>query len=291
MKKAICSALILLMFLNAQASCLAVSLPSINKEKQTNLTLEEEKDDIVIPKKLKKEIKDEIIKIYGLDSADEIFNKVYEIAKKAKEERPKILLKEDLNRDSDWYKDEIIYTFYADQFGTKDTKEPNKFDDTAKMLDYLTVARSSAAWKKYSLLPIAKLVRFEIIVIATEKLFQLVVLFVVNVLVGGTEINARNKTHEITCGRHQHGNITFHVTVFQRVDIVDYKQLGFGFIHVVQHLIERNIRMQQIAHRPYLVDCVKSNGSRGRIGQTNCNHISRLDTHLHQVRCKYIHMM
>ena len=138
MKKAICSALILLMFLNAQASCLAVSLPSINKEKQTNLTLEEEKDDIVIPKKLKKEIKDEIIKIYGLDSADEIFNKVYEIAKKAKEERPEILLKEDLNRDSDWYKDEIIYTFYADQFGTKDTKEPNKFDDTAKMLDYLS---------------------------------------------------------------------------------------------------------------------------------------------------------
>ena len=111
MKKAICSALILLKFLNAQASCLAVSLTSINKEKQTNLTLEEEKDDIVIPKKLKKEIKDEIIKIYGLDSADEIFNKVYEIAKKAKEERPEILLKEDLNRDSDWYKDEIIYTF------------------------------------------------------------------------------------------------------------------------------------------------------------------------------------
>ena len=138
MKKAICSALILLMFLNAQASCLAVSLPSINKEKQTNLTLEEEKDDIVIPKKLKKEIKDEIIKIYGLDSADEIFNKVYEIAKKAKEERPEILLKADLNRDSDWYKDEIIYTFYADQFGTNDTKKPNKFDDTAQLLDYLS---------------------------------------------------------------------------------------------------------------------------------------------------------
>ena len=31
------------------------------------------------------------------------------------------------------------------------------------MLDYLTVARCSATWKKYSLLPIAKLVRFEII--------------------------------------------------------------------------------------------------------------------------------
>ncbi len=96
------------------------------------------KEDIVIPKKLKKEIKSEIVKIYGEKRAGEIFDKVYEIAKKAKEQRSKELLDEDISRADDWYKDEIIYTFYADQFGVQNENSPNKFNDTAKMLDYLS---------------------------------------------------------------------------------------------------------------------------------------------------------
>lgn len=137
MKKTITYLLLATMLLNP-SFCLSSYADEIIKNDGKAPQIQEAKEDNVIPGKLKKEIKNQIIKIYGADNADEIYNKVYEIAKKAKEERPETLLKEDLTRDSDWYKDEIIYTFYADQFGTKETNEPNKFEDTAKMLDYLS---------------------------------------------------------------------------------------------------------------------------------------------------------
>lgn len=87
--------------------------------------------------KLKKEIKDSIVKIYGKESADEIYNIVINRAQKAIETRSSELKKQDLNRKDDWYKNEIIYMFYVDQFGVILNEEKNTFNDTALMLDYL----------------------------------------------------------------------------------------------------------------------------------------------------------
>ena len=61
--------------------------------------------------KLKKEIKDSIVKIYGKESADEIYSIVMNHAQKAVETRPSELKKQDLNRKDDWYKNEIIYIY------------------------------------------------------------------------------------------------------------------------------------------------------------------------------------
>lgn len=100
--------------------------------------IQKEEVDKVVSKKLQKEIKDSVVKIYGSKNADLICEKIYEIAKNTKEKRNENLLLEDINRPSDWYKDEIIYTFYADQFGVDDDNSPNKFNDTIKMLGYLS---------------------------------------------------------------------------------------------------------------------------------------------------------
>jgi len=87
--------------------------------------------------KIKKEIKDAIIKIYGKDSADEIYNNVMLHAQKAIESRPQELKNQDYTRKDDWYKNEIIYMFYVDQFGVVSDENKNTFSDTALMLDYL----------------------------------------------------------------------------------------------------------------------------------------------------------
>ena len=69
--------------------------------------------------KIQKEIKESIVDIYGKDKADEIFARVMGIADTAIKNRPIELKYYDLTRADDWYKDEIIYMFYADQFGVK----------------------------------------------------------------------------------------------------------------------------------------------------------------------------
>lgn len=83
------------------------------------------------------EINNAISQIYGENYAPEIYNQVLKIAQKAISERPEELKKEDLNRADDWYKDEIIYMFYVDQFGVVNPEKPNQFKDTAEMFDYL----------------------------------------------------------------------------------------------------------------------------------------------------------
>ena len=88
--------------------------------------------------KIEKEIKDAIIKIYGKDQADEIYDVVMSKAQNAIKTRPKALLLQDKQRQSDWYKDEIIYMFYVDQFGVVSDNSKNTFKDTSLMLDYLS---------------------------------------------------------------------------------------------------------------------------------------------------------
>ena len=90
-----------------------------------------------IPSKLQKSIKDAIVEIYGKDDSEEIFNRVMQIADKAVANRPEYLKQTDLSRNDDWYKDEIIYMFYIDQFGVKDSNKTNTFKDTEMMFGYL----------------------------------------------------------------------------------------------------------------------------------------------------------
>ncbi len=65
------------------------------------------------------------------NNADEIYNKVIEQADKAISERSEELINQDKIRKSDWYKNEIIYMFYVDQFGTVQQDKENTFKDTA----------------------------------------------------------------------------------------------------------------------------------------------------------------
>lgn len=93
--------------------------------------------DYSIPQILEQNIKESIKNIYGEENVNVIYPKVLEAIKKAKENRPLKLYMEDLSRPSDWYKDEIIYMFYVDQFGTADKKTANTFRDLTNMLPYL----------------------------------------------------------------------------------------------------------------------------------------------------------
>ncbi len=90
-----------------------------------------------IPEKLKHEIKSAIMDIYGKDNADEIFTQVLNIAQKSIKNRPASLKYTDITRANDWYKDEIIYMFYVDQFGVTAADTTNTFRDTTKMFKYL----------------------------------------------------------------------------------------------------------------------------------------------------------
>ena len=120
------------------ALMISVILPTfaeINDIKQSPSKTEEQTIDI--NSKIKKEIKDSIVEVYGKEHSEEIYNKVILAAEKAISNRPKELLEQDLKRNSDWYKNEIIYMFYVDQFGVVKDNQKNTFKDTALMFDYL----------------------------------------------------------------------------------------------------------------------------------------------------------
>ena len=139
MKKHIINFLLVTLLLNLSTpvtfaqSKLNVILP--NRLKQESAGVYVEMEERVISSKLEKELKDEIEKVYGKENVEDIFTHITEIVKEAN--RPQKLKEEDLSRESDWYKDQIIYMFYVDQFGTVTPEKPNKFNDTVEMLGYL----------------------------------------------------------------------------------------------------------------------------------------------------------
>lgn len=90
-----------------------------------------------IPQKFKSEIKSAIAEVYGKEECDVIYENVMKIARHSIEERPVSLKKSDETRPDDWYKDEIIYMFYVDQFGVNDGETSSTFHDTTKMFKYL----------------------------------------------------------------------------------------------------------------------------------------------------------
>lgn len=104
---------------------------------QENNTNEEEPEIITVSNRLHREIKNSIVNIYGKDKADEIYEKVMQQAATAIQNRPQELILQDQTRPSDWYKNEIIYMFYVDQFGNIKPDKENTFKDTTLMFDYL----------------------------------------------------------------------------------------------------------------------------------------------------------
>ena len=130
MNKKILSAIILSVFLLSNNVALSETV-ALNKVVEDTITISP-------AKKLENEINNAIIQIYGEEYAPQIYQKVMEIGQKALSERPEELKQDDLKRKDDWYKDEIIYMFYVDQFGTVNPEKPNQFKDTAEMFEYLT---------------------------------------------------------------------------------------------------------------------------------------------------------
>ncbi len=88
-------------------------------------------------KQLEIDIKPALEKVYGEDKVDEMFANILEIIERARSERTASLKMDDITRDCSWYKDEIMYTFYADQFGVKNKNTTNTFKDLIEMLPYL----------------------------------------------------------------------------------------------------------------------------------------------------------
>lgn len=96
-----------------------------------------EDSSVLIPQKLESELKSSISAIYGKERADEIYEEVLSLILKVRAQRSAELKKDDINRNSDWYKDEIVYMFYPDQFGVKEGGKPGTFKNLIEMLDYL----------------------------------------------------------------------------------------------------------------------------------------------------------
>lgn len=92
---------------------------------------------IDIDTRIAKEIRTSVTEIYGSENTEEIYNKVIELAQKGISQRDESLILQDKERNPDWYKNEIIYMFYVDQFGVVRPDKKNTFKDTALMFDYL----------------------------------------------------------------------------------------------------------------------------------------------------------
>lgn len=90
-----------------------------------------------IDSKISKELKDAIEDVYGKENVDKIYTTIIEKVIASIKSRPAELKQQDLTRSSDWYKNEIIYMFYVDQFGVVQQDKSNTFKDTTQMLNYL----------------------------------------------------------------------------------------------------------------------------------------------------------
>ncbi len=138
MKKLI-SSLLLVSFLAANtAYAQTIDAAAVKTtEKQETQAVNTQPQQFTIPAKLEAEIKASIVQIYGKERCDEIYNKITEIAAQAVKNRSAQLKADDIKRSQDWYKDEIIYMFYTDQFGVTNTDSKNTFKDTERMFGYL----------------------------------------------------------------------------------------------------------------------------------------------------------
>ena len=133
MKKLIISILTLSVLLNYTIPVYAFNANFIMNSK----IIDSVQTENIVSKDIEKKLRDSIAKVYGSKNVDEIYVNVLKIIKESRYQRNPKLIKEDLNRNDDWYKDEIVYMFYVDQFGVDDDMSPNTFFKSVKMLRYL----------------------------------------------------------------------------------------------------------------------------------------------------------
>ena len=133
MKKIILSLIIAGFLLNSSVPVIAFPNNFIVKDKITDTFQLQD----VVSKDTEKALKNSISKVYGDKQKDEIYNNIIKIIKETRLQRSSSLKREDVIRTDEWYKDEIIYMLYVDQFGTDNSLKPNTFNKTAKMLPYL----------------------------------------------------------------------------------------------------------------------------------------------------------
>lgn len=134
MKKCLLKIFLLTLLLNS--FCYA-EVNIVNDNNQVMANILDSNIEYKIDSKISKELKDAIRDVYGKEKADEIYQTVINKVITSINSRPEYLKNQDLNRKSDWYKDEIIYMFYVDQFGIVQQGKSNTFKDTTQMLDYL----------------------------------------------------------------------------------------------------------------------------------------------------------
>lgn len=133
MKKIILSLIIAGFLLNSSVPVIAFPNNFIVKDKITDTFQLQD----VVSKDTEKALKNSISKVYGDKQKDEIYNNIIKIIKETRLQRSSSLKREDVIRTDEWYKDEVIYMLYVDQFGTDNSLKPNTFNKTAKMLPYL----------------------------------------------------------------------------------------------------------------------------------------------------------
>ena len=133
MKKLLISILVLSVFCNYTTPAFAFTGGFITNPK----ILDSVQTENIVSADVEKRLKTSIAKVYGNEQVDEIYVNILKIIKETRYKRSEKLKQEDLNRSDDWYKDEIIYMFYVDQFGVDDDMSPNTFYKSVKMLRYL----------------------------------------------------------------------------------------------------------------------------------------------------------
>ncbi len=133
MKKLLIFFVIISTFVSYSVPCYALSAGFITNEK----ILDSVETENIVSKDVEKRLKSSISKVYGENQTDEIYINILKIIKETRLKRNPKLKEEDLNRSNDWYKDEIIYMYYVDRFGTDDDMSPNTFKKSVKMLRYL----------------------------------------------------------------------------------------------------------------------------------------------------------
>lgn len=140
MKKIIIKIFLILVFIVGNCAMaqdnLGNVLDSTSVESSDNQGINTKEEYLFVDSRIKKELKNSIQNVYGQD-AQNIYDNIIKHAQTAIENRPLNLKQQDLERNSDWFKDEIIYMFYVNQFGVIQNDKDNTFDNTKEMLDYL----------------------------------------------------------------------------------------------------------------------------------------------------------
>ena len=112
-------------------------LDSTSVESSDNHDINTKEEYLFVDSRIKKELKNSIQNVYGQDNVQDIYDNIIKHAQISIENRPQSLKQQDLERNSDWFKNEIIYMFYVNQFGVIQNDKDNTFDNTKEMLDYL----------------------------------------------------------------------------------------------------------------------------------------------------------